>query len=132
MEYLSNYRAYSNAIQDDLWQALEEQAGIDNVILPTTVKAIMDSWTLKKNYPLITVTRDYNSDSAFITQVINTQDEVHEDMLKDSKNDIDCIQFILCYQERFLVRKSEDTSDTTLYQWWIPLTFSSSTSTTSS
>ena len=69
-EYLCITRAYGNAIQDDLWQALQDQAGIDNVILPTTVKAIMDSWTLKKNYPLITVTRAYNNlDSALITQV---------------------------------------------------------------
>lgn len=70
--HFCNVRAYGNAVQDDLWQALQEQAGIDNVVLPTTIKAIMDSWTLKKNYPLITVTRDYNNlDSALITQVPN-------------------------------------------------------------
>lgn len=40
-------RNYSNAVQDDLWAALTSQAKVDNVKLPTSVKEIMDSWTLK-------------------------------------------------------------------------------------
>ena len=63
--------AYGNAVQDDLWMALEEEVDIEGVILPATVKEIMDTWTLKKNYPLITVIRDYgDSDGALVTQVI--------------------------------------------------------------
>jgi len=54
-----NYSAYSNAVQDDLWSALQAQADADGVKLPASVKEIMDSWTLKKNYPVITVSRDY-------------------------------------------------------------------------
>ena len=51
--------------------ALEEEVDIEGVILPATVKEIMDTWTLKKNYPLITVIRDYgDSDGALVTQVI--------------------------------------------------------------
>ena len=38
---------YGNAVQDDLWAALTEQAVIDSVELPASVKNIMDSWTLK-------------------------------------------------------------------------------------
>ena len=65
--------AYGNAVQDDLWRALEEEVEIEGVILPATIKQIMDTWTLKKNYPLITVTRDYgDSDGALVTQVIIT------------------------------------------------------------
>ena len=63
-------------MQDDLWLALEEEADIEGVILPATVKEIMDSWTLKKNYPLITVTRDYgDSDGALVTQVIDLKNQ---------------------------------------------------------
>ena len=34
-------RAYANAVQDDLWTALQAQAVEENVILPATVKEIM-------------------------------------------------------------------------------------------
>lgn len=65
------FSAYGNAVQDDLWKALEEEVDIEGVILPATVKEIMDTWTLKKNYPLITVIRDYgDSDGALVTQVM--------------------------------------------------------------
>lgn len=29
----------------------------------------------------------------------------------------------LFLQQRFLSRKSNDTTDTTVYQWWVPLTY---------
>ena len=38
---------YGNAVQDDLWDALTKQAKTSKVPLPTGVKPIMDSWTLK-------------------------------------------------------------------------------------
>ena len=40
-------RNYTNAVQDDLWEALTVQAKADNLKLPTSVKEIMDTWTLK-------------------------------------------------------------------------------------
>lgn len=64
------FSAYDNAVQDDLWNALEKQAANDEIILPATVKEIMDSWTLKKNYPVVTIIRDYGeSDGATAIQV---------------------------------------------------------------
>lgn len=90
-------KAYGNAVQDDLWNALDDQAEIDQVILPTTLKEIMSSWTDKEGYPLIKVNRDYESGGAHIDQ------------------------------ERFLMDPDSDTgsSDETVYQWWVPLTYTS-------
>lgn len=79
--------AYGNTEQDDLWAALNQQAAADGVFLPAPVKTIMDTWTLKMGYPLINVTRNYDTSSITMTQ------------------------------ERFLLRKSNDSSDTTVYQW---------------
>lgn len=57
-------------MEDDLWQAIEEQAAIEDVVLPYPLKDIMNSWTHKKNYPLVTITREYgDSDAAIATQV---------------------------------------------------------------
>ncbi len=61
--------AYANAQQDDLWQALQEQADEESVNLPATVKEIMDTWTFKMGYPVINVTRDYTTGGVYITQV---------------------------------------------------------------
>ncbi len=38
---------YGNAVQDDLWNAFDNQAKIDQIFLPTKVKTIMDTWTAK-------------------------------------------------------------------------------------
>lgn len=40
-------------------------------VLPAdmTVKQIMDSWTVQTGYPVLNVTRDYDSGNAVITQV---------------------------------------------------------------
>ena len=55
--YLKKF-AYANAEQDDLWESLTEQAHIDGTLVQSvTVKDIMDTWTLQKGYPVVTVTR---------------------------------------------------------------------------
>lgn len=61
---------YANAEQSDLWAALTEEARI-NKALPedVDVKTVMESWTLQTGYPVITVTRNYESSTAEITQV---------------------------------------------------------------
>ena len=61
--------AYGNAIQDDLWNALDYQAEKDGIILPASIKTIMDTWTNKQGYPLIRVERDYESGGATVHQV---------------------------------------------------------------
>ncbi|KAK4001974.1 hypothetical protein OUZ56_003836 [Daphnia magna] len=89
-----NDNAYGNAQQDDLWQAMQEQADEENIVLPAKVKEIMDTWTYKMGYPVIKVTRDYATGGAQVTQ------------------------------ERFLLRKMNTTEiDPTVYQWWVPLTY---------
>ncbi|KAF6203836.1 hypothetical protein GE061_002171 [Apolygus lucorum] len=69
---LTNYlnsRKFQSATQDDLWQALTDQAHADNALDPEiTVKQIMDTWTLKTGFPVVTVTRDYDRGSATISQ----------------------------------------------------------------
>lgn len=50
---------YSNADQSDLWRYLQEASDKKNQTL--NVKKVMDSWTLKEGFPLVTVIRDYNN-----------------------------------------------------------------------
>ncbi|XP_027211538.2 aminopeptidase N [Penaeus vannamei] len=94
---LNNYLRlfkYRNAVQDDLWNCLTMAAHEDG-ILPqdVTVKMIMDTWTLQKGYPVIQVIRSPNGSSATLTQ------------------------------ERFLLEGSANSSSSTDYKWWVPLTF---------
>nr|XP_032805617.1 aminopeptidase N-like [Petromyzon marinus] len=43
----------SNAAVDDLWDHQQQAVNKNNVILPKTVKEIMDTWTLQMGYPVI-------------------------------------------------------------------------------
>jgi len=96
-EGLTNYlksRSYDNAVQDYLWDAFTQQAKVNNVSLPTSIKEMMDTWTLKMGYPVITVNRNYRSQTVSLTQ------------------------------ERFLLqRRSNITKDSIDYRWWVPLTY---------
>ncbi|XP_058833105.1 aminopeptidase N [Topomyia yanbarensis] len=67
--YLKRHK-YANAEQNDLWAALTEEAR-ENGVLPkeVDVKTVMESWTLQTGYPVIEVTRDYETGTADITQV---------------------------------------------------------------
>uniref|UniRef100_A0A8C8YWR6 Aminopeptidase n=1 Tax=Prolemur simus TaxID=1328070 RepID=A0A8C8YWR6_PROSS len=53
--YLKTF-SYSNAEQDDLWRhfqmAIDDQS---KILLPATVKSIMDSWTHQSGFPIITL-----------------------------------------------------------------------------
>ncbi len=64
-------RKYQNAVNDDLWKAMSNQSAIDALDLPASIKTIMDSWSLQTGYPIVTVRRNYNSQSAIVTQVSN-------------------------------------------------------------
>lgn len=68
--YLTKHR-FSNAEQDDLWGALTEQAHEDQVLHRTmSVKTVMDTWTLQTGFPVVTVIRNYDRNSATVSQVI--------------------------------------------------------------
>lgn len=65
---LTNYlnaKKFDNAVQDDLWEHLTAVQGKDKII---DVKKVMDSWTLQTGYPVVEITRDYNSDTAQVKQ----------------------------------------------------------------
>ncbi|XP_042889263.1 aminopeptidase N-like [Penaeus japonicus] len=94
-----SFRKYQNAEQDDLWQYLTTAAHEDGT-LPTdlSVKKIMDTWTLQMGYPVIKVTRSSDGTSATVTQ------------------------------ERFLLVKNLNSTDTHDYKWWVPLSYTTETS----
>ncbi|KAB7497106.1 hypothetical protein Anas_09417, partial [Armadillidium nasatum] len=89
--------AFKNAVQDDLWHHLTQQALEDKTLdKDKTVKEIMDTWTLQMGFPVLNVTTDDLSGSATLTQ------------------------------ERFLLSKNASSSSTKdSYRWWIPITFAS-------
>ncbi|ROT69096.1 Aminopeptidase N [Penaeus vannamei] len=91
---LITFSTYNSSVQDDLWKHLTLAAHEDG-ILPqdVTVKMIMDTWTLQMGYPVVKVTRSPDGTSATLTQ------------------------------ERFLLEGSANSSSTTDYKWWVPLTF---------
>ncbi|CAF0920546.1 unnamed protein product [Brachionus calyciflorus] len=96
--YLKNY-SYDNAEQDNLWQYLTEQAYLDQSLDKSlSVKTIMDTWTLKKGYPVVNVIRDYQ----------NKQ-------IKLSQN-----WFLLNP-----TNKIKNTDEYNQYKWYIPFTFTS-------
>lgn len=74
--YLKKHE-YGNAEQDDLWAALTEVAH-GNQALPKkiTVKEIMDTWTLQVGFPIINVERNYDSNSAELSQMRYLSDRV--------------------------------------------------------
>ena len=74
--YLLKIRV-QNAIQDNLWESLTEQAHNDTTLNSTlTVKMIMDTWTLQKGYPVVTISRNGNqltlSQKWFLLNPLNT------------------------------------------------------------
>ncbi|XP_050542648.1 aminopeptidase N-like isoform X2 [Daktulosphaira vitifoliae] len=94
-KYLSS-KLYKNACQNDLWQSLTEEAQKSGVLDYTfTIKDIMDTWTLQPGFPVINVTRNYNSDSLIVSQS----------------------RFVL-YDP-----KSYERNDKSSFLWWIPLTY---------
>ncbi|XP_058813856.1 aminopeptidase N [Topomyia yanbarensis] len=97
---LTNYlneKKYQSAEQDDLWRYLTEEARNREIFDDsTTVKEIMDTWTLQTGFPVVKVTRDYDSNN---------------------------IEFS---QERFIfIEPSSNSSDKSYDKplWWIPITY---------
>lgn len=65
--YLKTY-SYKTATREDLWRSLNQTSeDID-------VKKIMNTWTMQRGYPVVTVTRDYKTNSASIRQTTFTLD----------------------------------------------------------
>ncbi|KAK7075491.1 hypothetical protein SK128_020460 [Halocaridina rubra] len=93
--YLNAFQ-YDSAVQDDLWEYLTNAGHADGVLpMEMTIKEVMDTWTLQMGFPVLTVTRDAEGTTATVTQ------------------------------ERFLLVKNPNSTDTHDYKWWIPITFTS-------
>lgn len=99
---LSNYLikfSYQSASQDDLWDALTDEARKSNVFdEKMSVKEIMDGWTLQTGFPYIQVTRNYENDK---------------------------INFV---QRRFVLMETNSSDTTNEFEdkdplWWVPITF---------
>ncbi|XP_045117781.1 aminopeptidase N-like [Portunus trituberculatus] len=89
-------KQYDNAEQDDLWLFLTQAVeGMDLLPPETTVKTIMDTWTLQMGFPVIKVERVADGTSATVTQ------------------------------NRFLLVKNVNSTDDHDYRWWVPLTYTS-------
>lgn len=108
---LSNYlteNEYANAGQDDLWRSMTKQARTDGV-LPTDidVKTIMDTWTLQMGFPMITVTRNYE------TGLLHFQQErfVRSTGSFVAKNLV----------ERTDVEANNLEEEEPKYRWWVPI-----------
>ena len=93
-KYLDAFK-FKAAEQDDLWHYLTMQAHEDGTLdKDVTVKQIMDTWTLQMGFPVINVDRNYDDNSAKVTQ------------------------------ERFLAIKGQKAEDDDHdYKWWVPLNF---------
>ncbi|GFO22826.1 aminopeptidase n, partial [Plakobranchus ocellatus] len=93
-------REYDAAFHDDLWASLTEQAQLEGKG-HLDVKRIMDTWVLQMNYPVVTVTRDFqNRNQLRVRQERYLMDPHAQDSGK--------------YESPFN------------YRWTIPLTFTSS------
>jgi len=75
------YRMYGNTVEGELWAALDSAAQEDSVQLPADIKTIMNSWTLKMGFPVVTIVRNYSSQTAVATQVL-----CYYNLLSRSKN----------------------------------------------
>ncbi|XP_024945955.1 aminopeptidase N, partial [Cephus cinctus] len=66
--YLNN-NAYGAVTSDDLWSALQEVSDEYEILPPEIcLKKVMDTWVEQPGFPLITVTRDYKTGKANISQ----------------------------------------------------------------
>jgi len=84
--YLNKYR-YKNAEQDNLWEALTEEAHKNEVLEDhITVKQIMDTWTLQTGFPIVNVTRNYKNNSAEVTQHRFLKNPAQPKKLTDNEN----------------------------------------------
>ncbi|XP_059611054.1 aminopeptidase Ey isoform X2 [Phlebotomus argentipes] len=77
---------FDSATQDDLWGFLTDAARNGGVFdNDTSVKVIMDTWTLQTGFPLVTVTRNYDDGTVELQQqrffLINQTSEEKEDPL---------------------------------------------------
>ncbi len=88
--------AFGNANQDNLWDELTEQAYEDATLdRPLNITSIMNTWTLKMDYPVVSIVRNYTE------------------------------SYMQLKQEWFLLNPLKKVSvvDLQTYKWFIPFTY---------
>lgn len=71
IQYLNEYQ-YSNAMHDNLWESLTNKAHEDGSLDSNmTIKTVMDTWTLKPGFPVVSALR--NGTTVRISQVLIIQ-----------------------------------------------------------
>lgn len=96
-------RSFQAADQNDLWQHLTDKALLNDAIdNGTSVKEIMDTWTLQTGFPEVVVTRNYT------TKDIQFKQQRFVYVNNTNKN-------------RLLGQKMEHPL------WWVPLSYTSAT-----
>lgn len=71
--------SYKTATREDLWRCLNESAS------EVDVKKVMDTWTTQSGYPVVTITRNYETNSASIRQQRFTLDFEEGDAPAEAK-----------------------------------------------
>ena len=63
-------RKHKTFTQDDVWNSLTERAGVDGTLPdPVTITQVANSWINKERLPLVDFIRNYENNSAEVTQV---------------------------------------------------------------
>ena len=92
-QYIKSHK-YSNVHQNDLWQSLGNVT-VHNKKIP--ISQIMNTWTLKRGYPILNVLRFYQNGT-------------------ELKN-------INLAQEPFVLEKSKEATEYATSKWWIPVIY---------
>ncbi|CRK96557.1 CLUMA_CG010037, isoform A [Clunio marinus] len=103
--YLNQFK-YQSATQDDLWSALTLEAQKSGIFDDTmSVKEIMDGGTLQTGFPYITVTRNYETNEAYLEQ--------RRFILMDTKSS---------EVDKKSIKRNEKEA-----LWWVPITYTTKT-----
>lgn len=69
IQFIRASRQYQAADQNDLWQYLTDEARRSNIFdNSTSVKEIMDTWTLQAGFPIVNVTVNYDTQTIELSQ----------------------------------------------------------------
>jgi len=80
MQNYLNDRSFDTAVFEDLWEAFQAQADADGTLAePGDIRAIFEPYLTQANYPLLTVTRDYNGAATLSQQRFLTDGPTNED-----------------------------------------------------
>lgn len=72
-------REYKTFVSNDIWEALTKQAHLDTRLCESaTVNEIAESWITKDRIPMVSVVRNYDSNTAVVTQRLYLRERPHD------------------------------------------------------